>query len=155
MTTSNLNFESFELPFFAFDLTPEYPEDDSDEAEDETDEAEIKQLELETFEGQIPDTAIYLGHIEQDIDNMLGSEIDDYYYIIPLDGLQYHWGIFRLFYNDNWGQWEWTGDIRTSLKFTDYKEAAGFMLRELWSRWDIDLEDESNHSYYDLIMGLM
>ena len=109
MDQKSINFETFELPFFIEkkdELSHNFSGDDNEEEEDNN-------LIKENMVSRIPDNAIYLGSIEGDHEHGTTSWIDsDEYYIMPLYNDVYSWAVFRISWDDNYGNWEWIPDGR-------------------------------------------
>ena len=139
-----LNFEDFELPFFVTS------NDDSNDEEEETNQFHVK----EKMESNIPDSAIYLGIIETEVENWTSWKIEDDYYIIPLENEELDWAIFRISWDDNWGKWIWSADVRMKGQKNNHIKAAKIMLAQLWDKWGIDIESEEDEPYADFFEQL-
>ena len=148
MEKAILNFESFELPFF-IETKDELHQNISD---DDLEEDEDNDLIKENMESRIPESAIYLGAAETDLEHMTTTWMTrDEYYIYPLQDDIYNWAVFRICWDDNWGRWEWRPDGRIKGLATNYKEAARLILYELWKNWQLDLNDSENISYLNIL----
>lgn len=146
-----VSFEEFELPFAKSKQADEVWEEresqlegklepqDEDEDEDSTDA-------LERMEALIPDGAIFLGVVEDEVDNWRSWKVEEHFYIIQLQNSEYEWALFRISWDDNWGRFEWSLDMRAS-GFENHSEAANFMVIKLFERWEIDLANRENAPY--------
>jgi len=144
MNDFSIDTDRFDLPFL-IELV-----ENSEEFEDDRD----IEGELEKIQDQIPSNAIYLGCTEEEFFNGWDQQLRDEYYIIPLTEQHYNWGLFRIYWDDNWGKWEISGDARLKSPSTNYKEAAKILLTHLWNIWEIDFSEKSGSSYYDLFSSL-
>ena len=136
------NFENFELSFFN-ETKDQLPQDVSDD--DLQEDADIVK---ENMESRIPESAIYIGTDETEVDHMSTTWItQDDYYIYPLKNDEYDWAVFRISWDDNWGRWYWSPDGRIKGFVTNYEEAARLIIYELWKRWGLDLNDSENKLY--------
>jgi hypothetical protein len=143
-----LNFEIFELPFFnevKDKLNHNISKEDIEEEED-------NDIVKENMESRVPESAIYLGAAETEAEHMTAAwmTLDDYY-IYPLQNDAYNWAVFRISWDDNWGQWNWRPDGRIKGLEANYKEAAKLILYELWKQWGIDINDSENISYLNIL----
>ena len=133
-----INFEEFELPF----VTQSY--ENTEDLEEELDAADTKSF----MESILPKEAIYIGSVESDVNNW---SIEDEYYIIALKNKKYDWALFRISWDDNWGNWNFSFDARLKGYQTNYKEAVKYILPKLWESWHIDLKEEQNCEYVYLL----
>ncbi len=144
-----LNFAIFELPFF-IETKNHLPQDLSDDGIEE--EEEDAYMVKENMESRIPSSAIYLGPIEDVVENRPNTWVTrDEYYIYPLQNNEYDWAVFRISWDDNWGRWEWSSDGRIKGLGANYKEAARLILYEIWKKWQLDLNDSENKSYVNFL----
>ena len=101
-----LNFESFELPFFN-----EVKDQQSPRSNLEILLSNLSNKVKENMESRIPPSAIYLGTIATEIENVNNTWITrDEYYIYPLQNDEYNWAVFRISWDDNFGRWDWSPD---------------------------------------------
>jgi hypothetical protein len=161
MNRPAINFDDFQLPFIfnLIDGSDDGSDDDIDDDGDddyESDDFEYPDIEdlKEKMESIIPDSAIYLGSIEREVENWTTWRIYDEYYIIPLIDEKFDWAIFRLSWDDNWEKWRWIFDSRLTGYKENYLEAARYGLLKTWTRWKIDLNDIENTPYNDLLESL-
>ena len=159
-----LNFESFELPFFNEVIDQQSPRSNleillsnlsnksKDISEEDIEEVEDNDIVKENMESRIPPSAIYLGTIATEIENVNNTWITrDEYYIYPLQNDEYNWAVFRISWDDNFGRWDWSPDGRIKWLGTNYKEPARLILYELWKQWQLDLNDSENKSYLNFL----
>ena len=155
METPVLNFERFQLPFLmeSRDLIGQDTANDANDEEDDEDDEEEEDADLvkENMEDKIPNTAIFLGQVETEVRNWTSWTIQDDYYILPLHDDEFDWALFRISWDDNWGRWDWSPDGRIKGCVNNYKEAAKFILTELWSKWEIDLNKSENKEYAKIL----
>jgi hypothetical protein len=148
MQKAILNFKSFELPFFTEIKDKRHLNISDDDNEEDDDNDLIK----ENMESRIPKSAVYLGLVETEVENMTTSwKINDEYYIYPLQDDDYNWAVFRISWDDNWGRWDWIPDGRLKGLSANYKEAARLILGELWEEWQVDLDDPENEAYLNML----
>ena len=147
-----ISFEEFELPFSSNSTEVVENEDTSESHSDIEDDLELGASEVkENMESSIPPKAIYIGGIDSDVENWTTWNIQDEYYIIPLNDVEYHWALFRLSWDDNWETWNWSFDARLRGYRSNFKEAAKYILLMLWKRWGLDLNDTNNKPYINLL----
>jgi hypothetical protein len=155
MESTIINFDEFDLQFLSksteVDENEETPESDFElEDDEELDASEVK----ENMESSIPKEAIFLGGIDDEVENWTTWSLQDEYYIIPLNDEMYDWALFRITWDDNWATWNWSFDARLKGLKSNYKEAARYMLLKLWEKCQIDLTDEDNEPYLNLLNHL-
>ena len=145
MENHNISFEEFVLPFM------QDPYADIDEEVDPPDRLEI----LERMEGAVPERAVFLGTIEEEIDHSPGLTwaVEDHYYLVPLLSPEHQWAIVRIRWDDNWSRYTWTGDARGA-GFANATDAGGAMVEALFTHWQIDLNDPYKSEYRTLLMRL-
>jgi hypothetical protein len=167
MGTAQINLDDFVLPFIKRPdenyqglinmiiekiKVKEPPENEDEEnlnAEDD------ESSSLSEMEEQLPKNAIFLGSVEEELNNAWCQLIHDEYYIIKLENERYNWALFRISWDDNNSKWNWMADARLEGDVNDYKEAAIMMLTFLWDKWgDIDYSDKSGSEYAGLISRL-
>ena len=104
------------------------------------------------MESRIPESAIYLGTVETEVDHCTTTWITrDDYYIYPLQDDEYEWAVFRISWDDNFGHWNWSPDGRIKDVGANYKVAAKLILLALWRQSGIDLNDSENEPYADAL----
>ena len=135
--SGEITFGSFVLPFAVDGSEEELPED--------------KWEQLEFLQDKVPARCVFLGEINSELDHSPGLTwvTEDYYYLLPWDGPEYDWGLFRVSWDDNWGKFGWSADARIK-GITDPKEAARQLfcaVMELWGR-------DENAAYRDLLRGI-
>lgn len=140
-----INTDQFDLPFLI-----ELDEDESVEIERNRD----WESELEKIKEQIPSSVIYLGFTEEEILNGWNQQIRNEYYITPLTEQDYNWGLFRIYWDDNWEKWEISGDARLKSQPINYKEAAKILLTHIWKTWEKDFSEKGGTSYHLLLSSL-
>ena len=138
-----INFDSFDLPFIV----------ESSEQEDDDRSQEPYEVK-EMMESVLPNSVHFLGNIEAEIENWTTWNINDDYYITPITDENFNWALFRITWDDNWGNWEWSLDARLSGFKDDYKAAAKFIISRLYEKWNIDLKDKSNRPFLDFIKDI-
>ena len=159
-----LNFESFELPFFNEAKGQQSPRSNleimltnlsnksKDISAEDIEEVEDNDIVKENLDSKIPKSAIYLGTIATEIENVTTTWITrDEYYIYPLQNDEYNWAVFRISWDDNFGRWDWSPDGRLKGPATNYKEAARLILVEVWKQWQLDLNDSENKMYLKML----
>ena len=164
MNKEILNFDSFELPFFNEAKDQQSPRSNikilssnlsnisKDIYDEDIEDVEDNDIVKENMESKIPKSATYLGTIATE--QVCGPNtwiIRDEYYIYPLQNDEYNWAVFRISWDDNWGQWDWMPDGRLKGPVTNYKEAARLILGKLWKVWQLDLNDSENKSYVNFL----
>ena len=138
-----INFDSFELPFIV----------ESSEREDDDRSQEPYEVK-EMMESALPNSVRFLGNLEAEIENWTTWNINDDYYITPITDDNFNWALFRITWDDNWGNWEWSLDARLSGFKGDYKAAAKFIIARLYENWNIDLKDKSNRPFLNFIKDI-
>jgi hypothetical protein len=137
------NYDDFELPFLV-DLEAQLDED----ANDDLSQSEV----LEQMQDQIPENVLFLGGLNNEVAHSPGLtwETQDYYYIMPWKGEEYDWAMFRISWDDNWGRYEWTSDVRIR-GVANSDEAAREMFKGLMDRWGYDLSNGDQASYKEFL----
>jgi hypothetical protein len=133
-----ISTEGFEIPFINF--INEKFEEESPDKEDITD--------------NIPESAIFLGEINLDVDSAVSGvtwDVEEEYYIMPLNDGEFDWALFRVYYDDNEDLWAVNPDARISGGIKSYKEAAILMLKVLFHEWGIDLDDPEFVDYIEFL----
>ena len=138
-----INFEDFELPFLVEQV---------EQLDEDSDKDFSRDCQLEQMQDQIPDGVLFLGQLGDEVDHSPGLtwETQDYYYIMPRKGEEYDWAMFRISWDDNWGRYEWTSDVRIR-GVADSDEAAREMFKGLMDRWGYDLSDNERASYKEFL----
>jgi hypothetical protein len=132
---SDIDFTSFDLPFF----------------EEVTVEDMNTDVQYEKMESMIPKDAKYIDSVDTFTQGYKDWNTKFDIYIIPYDKDGYNWALFRLNWDDNFMKWNWVGDVRSKSEETDPFKATVPMLRALFEKWDIDLEDPENEVIRDMI----
>ena len=145
-TRLKLDYRNFTLPFMSRE---ESPSDDGADVEENEDEDQ----DIEQFENKLPRDAAFLGQIDDEVLNFTSWKIEDHYYMVPWEGPEFDWAIFRISWDDNWGRYDWSGDVRIK-GAPDRKEAAKLMLKGLFKRWGHDLRKSEYAPYRELVEGL-
>ena len=137
--------DGVDLPFM-IDL---YPEDD--DGDSDPDHNKI----LKRMKAAIPKQAIKLGAVERDLDHSPGLtwRIEEHYYLLPLQGQQHDWVLFRIHWDDDGGRYEWSQDAVGS-GFTDGKAAGRAMAAAFFKECDFDLADDDFAHYRDFLERL-
>ncbi len=128
MSPPAISFDNFELPFT------------SSETSCDADEEESDSTDIGSFEDQIPKNAVFVGTNDSEVDNWTSWKIEDHYYVIPWEGSEFDWALFRISWDDNWGRYDWSTDARIK-GVADPREAARQMVRGLFAQWGIDLSE--------------
>jgi len=150
-----INFDEFKLPFSSKSTEVEENEETSESDSDLEDDEELDASEeKEKMESSIPKDAIYIGGIDSEVENWTTWNIQDEYYIIPLNDGMYDWALFRISWDDNWGTWKWSFDARLRGFRSNSKVATKYILLKLWERWDLDLNDTDNEPYINLLKSI-
>jgi hypothetical protein len=134
-----ISYQVFELPFMKMAETSEVSDFDDED--------------IEEFEKKLPREAVFLGKIDDEVTNFTSWKVDDHYYVIPWEGSDYDWALFRISWDDNWERWGWSGDARIK-GVGDRKKAAQQMLRGLFKRWKYDLRKREHAAYRELVDGI-
>ncbi len=138
-----VNFDAFELDFM---LAVDSQSTENDEA-DEDDEPEYDNDEIfEKMLAQIPDDAVGLGTLDDEVDNFTSWEIEIFFSVIPLKNSEFNWALFGITWDDNWGRWGWECYARATT-ISDSHEAARMMIRHLFERWGYDLGENGDNAY--------
>ena len=147
METDNnkVNFEDFELDFFNIPLGAT-EEDDEEYCYDRSDALEEMQL-------IVPQSASLLGHFEDEVDNWTSWETDNFYYVMPWEGDQFQWCLFRISWDDNWGRYNWESCARINHQ-EDCYAAAKIMLGAQFAKWGYDLSRPENAAYAKFLNNL-
>ena len=116
---------------------------------------EGRQEKLESMRDQVPNDCIFLAQLDTGIDGCPGMSwiIEDYYYLMPWEGDEYDWALFRISWDDNWGRFDWSTCARIK-GITDSREAARMMFKGLMNLWGYDLNDEDYAPYRELLEGI-
>jgi len=109
--------------------------------------------EWEVLHQRVPKEAGYLGSVQTEVSNWTSWRVDDHYYVLPLDEGPFRWALFRISWDDNYGHYGWSGDVRAS-GIANGRQAAGRMARALFRRWGIDLRTTENACYRDFLAAL-
>lgn len=148
---SSVNFEDFVLDF----MKPEPPVDqvqDDEEGEDEEEEYSRDDA-LDRMVSAIPANAVGIGTFSTEVENWTSWEISDRYYVIPWQGEEFDWALFRITWDDNWGRYQWEGCARVS-GASDAREAGRLMVAALFEHWRIDVQNGENGSYKEFIESI-
>jgi hypothetical protein len=142
-------------PNIIVDLKPfdlDFMRDDSVEIEDDEEEGQEYSRDdaLDEMQSSIPESAIELGTLEDEVENFTTWVIKDHYYVIPWEGAEYDWALFRISWDDNWGRYGWNTCSRVC-GVKDYREAARTMLKAVFENWGLDLNSKENRSYRNFI----
>jgi len=131
---STITFGSFDLPFAVED--------------DEEEQPSGKSEQLEFLQDKVPAKCVFLGEINSELDHSPGMTwgIEDYYYLMPWEGPEYDWGLFRITWDDNWGTFGWSADARIK-GVTDPKEAGRKLFTALMENWEYDLRKKEYAAY--------
>ena len=142
---TTISYENFSLSFMN--------ENETEENHDEYEEEEYSEQsgqDIEEFESKLPRDAVFLGALNDEVENFTSWEINDHYYIVPLKDDAYDWALFRISWDDNWGRFEWQPDARIK-GASDYKDAAKRMLSGLFATWGHDLTKKEYAPYKQLL----
>lgn len=139
-----INFDMFSLPFIAENVG---------ESEDEREDYSDPSVVLEKMEDSIPKTAKFIGVFEDEVNNWTSWKVEDHFYIIPWQDEGFEWALFRITWDDNHGRYDWDCCARV-FGIAEYKEAARFMLKELYKSWGYDLKEKSNKSLKEFMKGI-
>ena len=61
---------------------------------------------LDAMQGLIPKEAIFIGSIDSKIDNWTSWEIEDHFYLMPINSDGFNWAFFRITWDDNWARYD-------------------------------------------------
>ena len=132
--SGEITFGSFVLPFAVDGSEEELPEE--------------KWERLDALTDKLPARCIFPGEINSELDHSPGLTwvTEDYYRLLPWDGPEYDWGLFRITWDDNWGTFGWSADARIK-GVTDPKEAGRKLFTALMKSWDSDLRKKEYAAY--------
>jgi hypothetical protein len=138
---SKINFESFDLPFAGEDPEEEQPSGKSEQ--------------LEALQDKVPARCIFLGEINSELNHSPGLEwdVEDYYYLMPWEGPEYDWALFRITWDDNWGNFGWNADARIK-GVADPKTAGRKLFKALMKNWEYDLRKREYAAYRDFLKSI-
>ena len=156
-----LNFEDYDPVFLQQweklrqqDALNDKIEDDDAEFDEEKAE-EIFYTVKDRIISFLPKSAIFLGAIDKSFEeNWNSCRIQYDYYILPLQNDEFDWVIFILRWDDNWGRWFVDPQGRIKGCQSNYKYAALIFLKELWTKWSLNLNDSENESYLEILNSL-
>lgn len=138
----SISYAKFTLPFLS--------DTDSEIEPDEGEEEGSRGSDLEHFTDQVPDDAIFLGSIDSSVGNWCEWKVDDHLYLLPWTEGGFDWALFRISWDDNWSQYEWSPEARIA-GVPDQKEASERLLRGVFKKWGIDLQRSNAQPYRDLL----
>ena len=136
MSLPRINYLNYVLPFLANAV------EDKQKTVDATD--------IESFVRLIPDSAIFVGLIDDEVSNWTSWKVEDHYYILPLEDSKFDWAMFRISWDDNHECFDWSDDARIK-GVSDPTEAARRMARGLFARWEKDLRKSENAAYREFL----
>ena len=144
----------FVIDFNPFEINIKLPEELQINDDDLFDDFSISDLK-DSFLQFLPKDAIHLGHIDVVIENNWTSfEIEDEYFLVPLNNSDFNWALIRLSCDDNWETWHWVFDARLKSPNLTQREASKELLKGLWKSWDLDLEETGNEDYLKLFNNI-
>jgi hypothetical protein len=140
---------SVSLDSFIIDFIEAAENDDSSRGEEEE---ELERYELlERMQNMIPTEAIELGNLEDEVDNVCTTWLtSDYYYVIPWNGDEFDWALFKISWNDNWGRWDWETCARVG-GIANWQDAGRAMLKPLFKSYGYDLTSDENEALRNFI----
>ena len=139
MIAPAIDYTKFEFPF----LPEAGAENDSKDDDDDGEFLEQYEI-LQAMEDLIPDDAIFIGSLNDEVSNWTSWVIDDHFYLLPWKSDGFQWAFFRISWDDNWSKYEWEAISRISGVAND-KEAV----RELFTHWIARCKmDGPNHPPY-------
>ena len=129
-----VDYTEFSLPFFKTVYAEDQEESDDkanadqdDESEDDEDEENpgplSKEDALEAMQDLIPSSVHHIGTVEDTAENWTSWLSEDHFYLIPWQGDDFQWALFRISWDDNWEKWEWESLARIP-EVKDHREAA-------------------------------
>ena len=118
--------------------------------EEHGDKEYVSLTALEDMQTALPKAAKLLGDMDDEVDNWCTWTIEDFYYLMPWADTDFEWALFRISWDDNWGRYNWESCARVS-GVQDARAAGRAMLKALFGRWGIDLNDSDNKPYRRLI----
>ena len=92
-----IDYSKFSLPLPTADDSDKDLEEDAPLSKDEM---------LDAMQGLIPKEAIFIGSIDSKIDNWTSWEIEDHFYLIPINSDGFNWAFFRITWDDNWARYD-------------------------------------------------
>jgi hypothetical protein len=102
----------------------------------------------------IPSDAIFLGTIEDTVMSGMLWNIEEDFYLIPLNEDNLDWALFRLYWEDGEETWEWSFDARLKGLKDQPLDAARLMITSLWEAMGIELEDPDEEFRKEFIENL-
>lgn len=143
-----MNFDRFDIQKKNIDEVPNYEElEDGD-----IDDKEWKERSKENIQLLLPDEAVFLGSLIKEVENWGTYEYAYDYYIMPCSENGFNWALFRLYWDDNWGNWKVSGDVRCLANQSDYREIAKSMIIALWHEWGVDTSDLIHNDFIEKLM---
>jgi hypothetical protein len=155
-----INTDSFILPFLlnvendlSLDNSDQVDNESEDELDEDTDgneEDKSPEQQFEEMEDLIPKEAVFIGSIDTELRNWISWTVKEEYYVIRLKDQEFEWALFRICWDDNEENWEWSSDARLKGDVDKAEIAARIMLKQIWTDWGIDYEIE-NSPYHEII----
>ena len=107
------------------------------------------------MEEALPEEASLVGYLDTDIESFCMSWAEkEHFYIMPWKAdSQFDWTVFRIFWDDNWGKWEWAPRARVS-GIKEKSEAAKYAVAQLFDHWSYDVTREDYQIYADFLKEL-
>ncbi len=143
MLEGKIDCSSFELPFMASATELAV-------ASGKFDEAAAARLgpsrQLKFLRDAVPKEARDLGEVKSLVSNWTTWRIDDRFYLLRTPGEPYEWALFRITFDDNWEQYDWSGEARAS-GYADEAAALRAMLPAMFTNWGLDLSSRENLPY--------
>ena len=106
--------------------------------------------DVESFEELVPDNAVFVGLIDDEVSNWTSWKVEDRYYLLPWEDSGFDWAMFRISWDDNHECYGWSPDARIN-GVSDPNEAARRMARGLFARWKKDLRKSENSAYREFL----
>ena len=103
-----VDYTEFSLPFFKTVYAKDDQDDESEEDDDDENAGPLsKEDALEAMQDLIPSFVHPIGSVEDTVENWTSWLSEDHFYLIPWQGDDFQWALFRISWDDNWGKWEW------------------------------------------------
>lgn len=114
---------------------------------------ELVEPSLEDIQGELPDSVLKVGVLEDEICNHTTWQTEDHFYIYPWKTDDFDWALMRITWEDNWERW----DVESCGRITGEKDplkAAKKLLGALFSSWGYDLKSSEYSEYKSFIRRL-
>jgi hypothetical protein len=140
---SVVNLDSFMLAFMS--AADSHSTENGEVEEDDEAEYDSNAI-LDEMLAEIPDDAVFIGTLNDEVCNFTSWKTEIYFHVIPLKNTEFTWALFGIAWDDNWGRWDWECYARATM-ISNPHEAARTMMRRLFKEWGYDLGADSDNAY--------